>query len=264
MSTTENLARAATLCAVIALPRVAVAQQSAPSDSPPSNADAAVSADASAAPTEPSSTTAANADGGLPSAERIVLRTGADAPADAGARSAAQLGEAEIEEFRRPGPGRAPVQLEHNGNPRAEFSLIQSEDEIPVALRRSRAPARRTLCRGNCLLYVPTTRATRVSATTDGSDVSADLTPPPEGIRVRFQQPSRGALVAAYVLYPTAAALAIAGAITAVLVRDDGVRLGSAVGLFSGAAVVLGVGITTNVVAFAGTVRTQPLRPSTP
>lgn len=258
MSTTVRLVRVATLAAALSAPRFAQAQQASTDASVSANEDASI-ADASAAPT-PNTATAVTADGGgLPAAERIVLRTGTTE--QAATTASATLGEAELEEFRRPGPGRAPVQLEHLG-PGAEFTLIPSEDDIPVALRRNRAPARRTLCRGNCLLYVSTTRPTRVSASANGSDVSAELNPPPEGLRVRFQPPSRGALVAAYVLYPTAALLGIAGAITAALVRDDGVRLGSAIGLFSGAVVVLGVGITANVFAFSGTVRTQPLRPA--
>jgi len=263
VSQTEHLARAAALIVAIALPCVAMAQQAAPNATPitTANPDAAAPSDASTLASAPAPSISADA-GTVPSADRIVLRSTIASGAAQPATRLPALAEPVIDEFRRPGPGRAPVRLEHSSAERAEFLLIPSEDDIPLSLRRNRTPAPRALCRGNCLLYVPTSRTTRVSARTDGVEVSTELTPTPEGLRVSFQQPSRSALVAAYALYPTAALLGIAGAITAVLVQDPGARLGSAVGLFSGATLVLGAGIATNAFAFAGTVRTQPLVPT--
>jgi hypothetical protein len=240
----ENLVRLLALSLAVALPCVALAQQS-PTPVTPLLTDASTSgADASASAFD---------DSGHPlPVERIVLRTGATPqrqPQD---------------ELHTPGPGRAEIRLESEGHD-AQFTLDRAEDDIPRDLRRGARPAaREPVCRGDCMLYLPTSRPVRVSAVVNGSNVSADVTPPPEGVRLRFQQPSRGALIAAYVLYPTAAALAVSGTLSALLVQDPGARLGSAVGLFSGAALTLGIGIAANVVAFDGTVRSEPIaRPTT-
>jgi hypothetical protein len=232
----------ASLMVLGALPWVALAQERPPSESgalvtarPVAGVDAGASA---------------FDDAGRPlQVQRIVLQTRATSEG---------LAQPEIEEYRSPGPGRSPLRLESSA-PGAEFFVTPSEDDIPRELRRPGRSERRSVCHGDCLLYVPTSRPLRVTTHAAGTDISADVNAPPEGVRLRFHPPSQRALVAAYVLYPTAAALGLAGTIAALLVQDPGVRLGSAIGLFSGAAVTLGIGIAANVVAFDGTVRSQPL-----
>ncbi len=225
---------------IAAAPCVALAQQSTAPVVTLSSDASAPSADATASAFD---------DAGHPlPVERIVLHT----------HTPSEIGQPH-DELRNPGPGRSAIQLQ-SSEPDVHFTLDRAEDDIPRDLRRStRVAPREPVCRGDCMLYLPTARTVRVSATVNGSHVSTDLTPPPEGVRVRFQQPSRGALIAAYILYPTAAALGVSGALAALLVQDPGVRLGSAIGLFSGAALTLGIGIAANVVAFDGTVRTEPI-----
>lgn len=240
VSNAESLFRVGALTVLVAVPCVAAAQQSTTS------APVAILAEASV--TVPDATASAFDDAGQPlPVERIVLRTG----------------RGERDELHQPGPGRVAVQL-HSDDEDVHYTVERAEDDIPRDLRRPTTPARQEpVCRGDCLLYLPTSRPVRVSATVNGTRVSTDLAPPPEGVRLRFQQPSRGALIAAYILYPTAAALGVSGAVAALLVQDPGVRLGSAIGLFSGAALTLGIGIAANVVAFDGTVRTEPINNST-
>jgi hypothetical protein len=226
-----------------------------PPSTPPSTPPTGPVAAPETAPTQPAQIDPAT--GAPVPVQRIVLHTHQTLPA---------LGPGHTEttptELRTPGPGRVALQLEHSA-PDADFSLVTGEDEIPRSMRRGQPIARQTVCHGNCLIYVPSTRPVRVSASVHGgTDVSTDVSPPPEGVRLRFQTPSRGALIASYVLYPTAAALAVGGTLAALLIQDSPTRLGSAIGLFSGAALVLAVGITTNVVAFDGTVRTQPVAPT--
>lgn len=237
VSNAESLFRVGALTVLVAVPCVAAAQQSTTS------APVAILAETSV--TVPDATASAFDDAGQPlPVQRIVLHTHS---------------EDEHHELRQPGPGRVAVHL-HSDDEDVHYTVERAEDDIPRDLRRPTPTTRQApVCRGNCMLYLPTSRPVRVSATVNGTRVSTDLAPPPEGVRLRFQQPSRGALIAAYILYPTAAALGVSGALAALLVQDPGVRLGSAIGLFSGAALTLGVGIAANVVAFDGTVRTEPI-----
>lgn len=237
MSNAESLFRIGALLLFGALPCIAAAQPSEQTVS------VAILPDATVSSTDATATALDDAGRPLP-VERIVLRTNTDDP---------------HRELRTPAPGRARVLLQSNVA-NVDYTLDRAEDELPRDLRRPEETARTTpVCHGDCLLYLPTSRPVRVSAMVDGTRVSADINPQPEGIRLRFRRPSRGALTAAYVLYPTAAALGVSGAIAALLVKDPAVRLGSTIGLFSGAAVTLGIGITANVVAFDGTVRAEPL-----
>ncbi len=236
-----TLAALTLAAATSALPRSARAQTATSAPGP-------IVAEAVAGPTRTPTTTPTTPP---PPAERIVLRTGqARAPAAPG-----HLDETP-HELRTPGPGRAPLHLEH-GDEDVVFSLITGEDED--SLRRGAAPTRQAICRGNCLIFIPHSRATRITAThASGHEVHSSVTAPPEGLRLRFNRPSRRALVASYVLYPVAASLAIGGALSLLLVPDPGVRVGSAIGLFSGAALTLALGVTTNVLAFDGMVQSHP------
>ena len=239
VSNAESLFRVGALLLFVAVPCVAGAQQSTESAPVAILPEAAVPADATASAFD---------DAGRPlPVERIVLHTHTDDP---------------HRDLRAPAPGRAQVHLQSDVDD-VHYTLDRAEDDIPRDLRRPTAAPRTTpVCRGDCLLYLPTSRPVRVSAMVNGTRVSTDINPPPEGVRLRFQQPSRGALIAAYVLYPTAAALGVSGAVAALLVQDPAVRLGSAIGLFSGAAVTLGIGIAANIVAFDGTVRSEPINPA--
>lgn len=262
VSKREHLVRVVALTVLVGAPYAAIAQQVEPangassvaqlSQGQPVNLDpdaaAPFAVDAGAGPS-----TTDDAGRPLP-VERIVLhtRTQDHTPLD----------------LRTPGAGRATIQLQSTEieNELVNFHIERAEDDIPRDLRRRdprRASAERThVCRGDCMLFLPTSRPIRISATLDGTRVSTEVNPPPEGVRLRFQRPSRGALIASYVLYPTAATLGVSGALSALLVQDPAVRLGSAIGLFSGAAVALGLGIGLNVVAFDGTVRTEAVTPA--
>jgi hypothetical protein len=237
VSNAESLFRVGALLLFVAVPCVAAAQQST------ERTPVAILPEASVPATDAAASAFDDAGRPLP-VERIVLHTHTADP---------------HQDLRAPAPGRAQVQLQSDAQD-VHYTLGRAEDDIPRDLRRPTVTTQTTpVCRGDCLLYLPTARPVRVSALVNGTRVSTDITPPPEGVRLRFQQPSRRALIAAYVLYPTAAALGVSGAVAALLVQDPAVRLGSTIGLFSGAAVVLGIGIAANIVAFDGTVRSEPI-----
>lgn len=112
------------------------------------------------------------------------------------------------------------------------------------------------------MVYLPSSRDVRIAATAPGApEVMTRVAPSQGGLRVRFNRPRRGALIAAYVFYPTAAALAVGGVVALIVQRPNETPV-IPISLFAGALALLGAGITTNVVAFSGTVDSTPYTPT--